>query len=166
MDLVANLVTRRFDHPDARRLNDLVQAEYRERYDGDGDDTPLDPGMFDPPGGLFLVAYDEAGLPVGTGGWRGHDAVGAEGYADGDAEIKRMFVVREARGRGLARLLLGHLEDSARRAGRTRMVLETGLAQPEAMSLYASSGYALVPEDRKFGFYRHEPLSRCYAKAL
>ncbi len=166
MDLVANLVTRRFDHPDALQLNDLVQAEYRERYDGDGDDTPLDPGMFDPPGGLFLVAYDEAGRPLATGGWRGHEDAAAEGYADGDAEIKRMFVVREARGRGLARLILRQLEDSARGAGRTRMVLETGLKQPEAMSLYLSSGYAMVPEDQKFGYYRHESLSRCYVKPL
>lgn len=162
------LLDRRFDHPDARRLNDLVQAEYRRRYDGEGDVTPLDAGMFLPPRGLFLVAYDADGRPVGTGGWRGWDGEHARaiGYADGDAEIKRMFVVGEARGRGLSRLILARLEETARAAGRSRMVLETGNAQPEAMSLYASSGYELVPEDRKFGLYRCEPSSRCYVKPL
>jgi GNAT superfamily N-acetyltransferase len=168
-ELTPTLVTRRFDHPDARRLNDLVQAEYRARYDdGEGDATPLDAGMFDPPRGLFFVAYDAAGRPVGSGGWRAWEGAGAraEGYADGDAEIKRMFVVGEARGRGLSRLILARLEETARAAGRVRMVLETGTAQPEAMSLYASSGYVEVPEDQKFGLYRCSPSSRCYVKGL
>lgn len=166
MDPIATLVIRRFDHPDARKLNDLVQAEYRERYDGDDDATPLDAAAFDPPGGLFLVAYDAAGRPVGSGGWRGHGADDGAGFADGDAEIKRMFVVREARGQGLSRLILGRLEETARLAGRARMVLETGTRQPEAMSLYAGSGYVRVPEDQSFGFYCGDPLARCYAKPL
>jgi GNAT superfamily N-acetyltransferase len=124
--------------------------------------------MFDPPRGLFFVAYDAAGRPVGSGGWRAWDGAGArsEGYADGDAEIKRMFVVGEARGRGLSRLILARLEETARAAGRVRMVLETGTQQPEAMSLYASSGYVEVPEGQKFGLYRCSPSSRCYVKAL
>lgn len=168
-DLTApSIVVRRFDHPDARRLNDLVQAEYRELYHGEGDITPLDPEMFEPPHGIFLVAYDAAGRPVGSGGWRARDgeAARAEGYADGDAEIKRMFVVREARGRGLSRLILRRLEESAREAGRVRMVLETGTRQHQAMRLYATSGYELVPADQRFGLYRHTELSRCFVKPL
>ncbi|MDB1087287.1 GNAT family N-acetyltransferase [Streptomyces sp. ACA25] len=157
------IVTARFDHPDARKLNDQVQALYAERYGSEGDLTPLDPEMFEPPRGLFLMIYNGAGRPMGTGGWRSQEA-GEEGYADGDAEIKRMFVVDEARGQGLARAMLARLEESARAAGRTRMVLETGTKQPEAIALYVSSGYA--PADRKFGVYRCEPESRCYAKAL
>jgi GNAT superfamily N-acetyltransferase len=160
-----DIVTARFDHPDARKLNDMVQAEYVERYGDEGDITPLDPSMFDPPRGLFLLAYDSHGRPVATGGWRARDA-GAEGYLDGDAEIKRMFVIEEARGRGLARLILARLEESARAAGRVRMVLETGTMQPEAMALYTSSDYSQLPEDQKVGLYRCEPMSRCYAKRL
>ncbi|RBM16890.1 GNAT family N-acetyltransferase [Streptomyces sp. PT12] len=158
-----NIVPGRFDHPDARKLNDLVQAEYVERY-GEGDLTPLDPAMFDPPSGLFLLAYDPARRPVGTGAWRAHGA--GNGYEEGDAEIKRMFVVREARGRGLARRILARLEETAREAGRIRMVLETGVAQPEAIALYESSGYELLPVERKFGYYREYPNSRCFAKPL
>ncbi|MGP3983741.1 GNAT family N-acetyltransferase [Streptomyces sp. KR80] len=152
--------TVRFDHPDAVKLNDQVQLEYAERY-GDGDLTPMDPAQFVPPRGLFLLVYD-GDAPVATGGWRAQEE-SAEGYADGDAEIKRMYVVREARGRGLARHILAALEDSARRAGRRRMILETGLKQPEAIALYTSSGYTPTT---KFGLYRCYEDSRCYAKLL
>lgn len=156
------IVRVRYDHPDAMKLNDAVQQEYAERYGDEGDVTPLDPSMFEPPHGLYLMAYDDEDRPVATGGWRSQDR-NDEGYADGDAEIKRMFVVREARGRGLARRILAELENDARAAGRSRMVLETGTQQPEAIELYVSSGYAPA---EKFGLYRFEPESRCYARTL
>ncbi|MET8676966.1 GNAT family N-acetyltransferase [Streptomyces sp. NPDC004647] len=149
-----------YDHPDAAKLNAEVQLEYAERY-GDGDLTPMDPAQFDPPRGLYLVVYD-GGRPVASGGWRAQEE-SEEGYSDGDAELKRMYVVREARGRGLARRILAALEDSAELAGRRRMILETGIKQPEAIALYTSSGYRPT---RKFGLYRCEKDSRCFAKPL
>ncbi|MEI7029376.1 GNAT family N-acetyltransferase [Streptomyces pratensis] len=153
---------RPFDHPDAVKLNDQVQLEYAERYGDEGDITPLDPSMFLPPRGLYLLTYDELGRPVATGGWRTQNH-NDEGYLDGDAEIKRMFVVPEDRGRGLARRMLAALEDDARAAGRLRMVLETGDQQPEAIALYASSGYEVCD---KFGYYRTYDSSICMAKKL
>lgn len=151
-----------FGHPDAVALNDRVQLEYAERYGDEGDVTPLDPSMFDAPRGRYLIAYDEQGTPLATGGWRTQDE-NDEGYADGDAELKRMYVTPEARGLGLARRILAALEADARAAGRTRMVLETGTKQPEAIKLYESSGYEPCA---KFGHYRFEDLSRCFAKPL
>ncbi|MCS0639329.1 GNAT family N-acetyltransferase [Streptomyces sp. LP05-1] len=151
-----------FDHPDAVKLNDEVQLEYARRYGDEGDLTPLDPSMFRAPHGLYLLVYDPFERPVATGGWRRQDLNG-EGYADGDAELKRMYVIPEARGRGLARRVLAELEEDARAAGRVRMVLETGDMQPEAIALYVSSGYAPCA---KFGYYREYPSSRCYAKLL
>ncbi|WP_328494617.1 GNAT family N-acetyltransferase [Streptomyces sp. NBC_00414] len=151
-----------FDHPDAVKLNDEVQGEYAVRYGDEGDVTPLDPSMFEPPLGLYLIAYDDRDRPVATGGWRTQDK-NDDGYSDGDAELKRMFVIEEARGNGLARRILGALEADARAAGRTRMVLETGNKQPEAIALYASSGYEPCV---KFGHYRFHEDSRCYAKLL
>ncbi|WP_328317957.1 GNAT family N-acetyltransferase [Streptomyces sp. NBC_00388] len=158
-----NILPVRYDHPDAVKLNDQVQLEYAERYGDEGDITPLDATMFDPPSGLYLLAYDETGRPVATGGWRNQDGAADHGYSPGDAELKRMYVVREARGLGLARRILAALEESARTAGRTRMVLETGDRQPEAIALYTSSGYAPCT---KFGHYREYESSRCFAKAL
>ncbi|RPK63610.1 Acetyltransferase (GNAT) family protein [Streptomyces sp. ADI96-02] len=153
---------RPFDHPDAVKLNDQVQLEYAARYGDGGDVTPLDPAMFMPPRGLYLLAYDEQERPVATGGWRTQNR-NDEGYADGDAEIKRMFVIPEGRGRGLARRMLAALEEDARAAGRTRMVLETGDRQPEAIALYRSSGYTPCA---KFGHYRTYDSSLCMAKPL
>ncbi|MEU0003277.1 GNAT family N-acetyltransferase [Streptomyces sp. NPDC006314] len=152
----------RFDHPDALKLNDEVQAEYHQRYGDGGDATALDPADFHPPRGVYLIAYDEYDRPVATGGWRGQDR-NDEGNEDGDAELKRMYVIQEMRGRGLARRMLAALEEDARMAGRIRMVLETGTKQPEAIALYASSGYEPCT---KFGYYRHYEESRCFAKRL
>ncbi|MFE5537607.1 GNAT family N-acetyltransferase [Streptomyces sp. NPDC056492] len=151
-----------YDHPDALKLNDQVQLEYQARYGGEGDVTPLDPAMFAPPRGLYLLAYDASGAPVASGGWRGQDE-NDEGYSDGDAELKRMYVVAGARGLGLARRILAALEADARAAGRTRMVLETGDRQPEAIALYSSSDYTPT---KKFGHYRDYESSRCMAKPL
>ena len=165
-----------FSHPDAVLLNDLVQREYDEQYGDGGDITPLDATMFAPPHGLYLVAYDHEGAPVASGGWRAMDATGRPhttdpatagvryaGYQDGDAELKRMYVVPRARRRGLSRVLLTALEEDARAAGRVRMVLETAVRQSAAVALYTSSGYAPCPG---FGVYRHHPLSLFYAKPL
>lgn len=151
-----------FDHPDAMKLDDEVQAEYSIRYGDGGDATHMDPAHFVPPAGLYLIAYDEHGRPLATGGWRTQDT-NDEGYLDGDAEIKRMYVIPKARGRGLARRILTELESDARTAGRARMVLETGTKQPEAVALYTSSGYEPCA---KFGHYRFHELSLCFAKPL
>ncbi len=52
-----------FDHPDAVKLNDQVQAEYHARYGDGGDATTLDPTDFTPPNGVYLIAYDENDSP-------------------------------------------------------------------------------------------------------
>ncbi|MCT9079953.1 GNAT family N-acetyltransferase [Streptomyces fulvoviolaceus] len=151
-----------FDHPDAVKLDEEVQAEYHARYGDGGDATFVAPADFDPPNGVYLIAYDETDRPVATGGWRAQD-MNDEGNLDGDAEVKRMYVIDAMRGRGLARRILAALEGDARAAGRSRMVLETGTEQPEAIALYTSSGYELC---EKFGHYRFHEESRCFAKGL
>ncbi len=149
-----------FDHPDAVKLIDAIQQEYVTRY-GDPDVTPVDPAEFAPPVGLFLVGYVD-GVPAVCGGWRAHD-VAEPPLFSGDAELKRLYVVPTLRGRGLARTMLAELERSATEAGRTRMVLETGTKQPEAIALYRSSGYEDMPG---FGVYAGDELSLCLAKPL
>jgi GNAT superfamily N-acetyltransferase len=152
-----------YAHPDAQLLIAEVQQEYVRRY-GDADVTPVEVAEFDPPQGLFAVLYDDDGRPVGTGAWRARDSDPEQpGLADGDAELKRMYTVPSARGRGLARAMLRYLEDRARQAGRLRFVLETGTEQPEALALYASEGYLPTV---KFGVYRDHPQSVCLAKPL
>src|SRR5262245_45807240 len=150
-----------YRHPDAVKLNKLAQLEYVSHY-GEEDTTPVDCTMFEPPNGLYLVAYNHEGQPVASGGWRSQEE-NDEGYSAGDAEVKRMFVVPEARGKGIARCILASLEQSACAAGRTRMVLLTGIEMPEAISLYLSTGYRPCPN---FGHYRKHENTRCFAKPL
>ncbi|MEU6858262.1 GNAT family N-acetyltransferase [Glycomyces sp. NPDC046736] len=137
----------------AQRLCAEIQAEYVRRY-GSGDETELGTGDFDPPRGDFMVAYDEAGEPLGCGGWRGHGE---------DAEMKRVYVRENARRRGLARAIVAAVEASATEAGRARIILETGPEQPEAIAMYRAIGYEPVAP---FGFYANEAGSLHLGKPL
>ena len=149
-----------FDDPDAVKLRDEVQQEYIVRY-GEPDATPMQPGEFDQPHGLFLVGYLD-GVPVATGAWRRHDTTEPDAR-EGDIEIKRMYVAAGARGRGFARAVLAELERTAVAAGGRRMVLESGTVQPEALALYRSCGYDYIPN---YGHYRDDARSVCLAKEL
>jgi ribosomal protein S18 acetylase RimI-like enzyme len=139
--------------PVAATLIAELQAEYVAMYGGP-DETPIEPGEFDPPDGLFLVGSLD-GDAVAAGGWR---RVG-----DGVAEIKRMYVAERARRRGLSRRMLTELESTLAAAGYQQVVLMTASAQPEAIALYESSGYET---SQPYGIYACEPDARFFAKPL
>lgn len=149
-----------FTHTDVGVLVGEVQAEYVVRYGGP-DETPLDPSVFDAPGGAFFVGY-LAGDPVAMGGWRFRDDV-RPFERSAVTEIKRMYVAPRARRRGLARQVLAYLEVTAREAGSEVMVLETGIEQPEAIALYTGAGYEPVAA---FGHYAASPKSRHLGRVL
>ena len=136
-----------FAHPDVRQLESAVQAEYVQIY-GAGDQTPLADDMFEPPAGIFLLAY-AGGEPIAMGGWRVRPDV-TELVESAVAELKRMYVVPHRRGTGLARVLLSRLEITAREAGMGMMILETGQPQAAAVGLYRSAGYT---DTVRFGYY-------------
>lgn len=159
-DEVLDIVRVSADHPDALRLIEEVQAEYVERYGG-RDNTPLDIEEFAPPGGAFYIGYLD-GAAVASGAWRRRGDVDFRGTS-ACAEIKRMYVAPRARGRGLARQMLAHLEVAATSAGAAAMILETGTAQPEAIALYESSGYVAM---KPFGHYAWSESNRCFGRML
>lgn len=134
----------RYDALVAQALVAAALADLGRRYGGAGDETPIDAAEFDPPHGAFLVAY-LGGEPVGCGAWRSHGSGGEV------AELKRMYTAPHARDRGVARAVLAAVEESARSLGRSRMILECGDRQPEAIKLYESCGYQRIPN---FGYYR------------
>jgi GNAT superfamily N-acetyltransferase len=145
-----------FDSADAQALTEAQQAEMRGLYAGEADIGPArEAHMFEPPDGVFLVLRDGDGRPLGCGGVCRFDET--------RAELKRMYVVPEARGRGLGRRLLEELELAASELGYRGVVLETGDRQAEAMGLYASAGYEPIP---CYGVYATRPLSRCLEKRL
>ncbi len=103
---------------------------------------------------VFLIAFADD-TAVGCGGLRRLD--------DTHGEIKRMYVVPERRGTGVSTAILSALEGEARSRGWSRLVLETGDQQPDAMRLYEREGYTRIPN---FGYYADSPLSICYEKEL
>lgn len=137
--------------PEALELIRALSEELARRYDytddGSGNFKPEDPSV-------FLVAR-AAGRAVACGAFRPMEPR--------VAEIKRMFVLPEARGRGYAYAVLTELERLAREQGFTATRLETGDRQPEAIRLYERAGYRRIP---CFGIYANDPRSVCFEKAL
>lgn len=122
-----------------------------------------------PPESNFLLGVDELELP-GVTFYAARDASGlALGIAalvsqcDGTAELKRMFVLPDARGRGVAGRLLARAEADALAAGIRRVVLETGPQSDAALAFYRQCGYR---EIAPFGQYVGEEFSVCFAKDL
>lgn len=101
-----------------------------------------------------VVAY-VGDTAVGCGAFKRH--------TDDIAEIKRMFVLPEWRGRRIAAGVLAVLESWAAERGFTVCVLETGLKQPEAIALYKRSGYREIPN---YGQYADVVNSVCMRKEL
>jgi GNAT superfamily N-acetyltransferase len=118
-----------WDDADVRRLTAAQQAELRARYEG-GQEPGTPPSAADV--AVVLVARDAGGEAVGCGALRP--------LGDGVAEIKRMYAVPAARGRGLSKPVLAGLEAAARDRGWTTLRLETGPRQPEAIALYEGAG--------------------------
>lgn len=146
------LVPRPYDHPHARAL---VLALYRDqlaRY-GHAENPQCDARAFDPPGGLFLVAY-AGSAPVGCGGFRRYD--------EQTAEVKRMFVHRRHRGKGLGGRVLAALEAAAVDSGAQQFLLETGARNLAACALYERFGYAPIPG---YSPNRDSAVNRAFARA-
>jgi len=143
------------ESPPACRLIAELNAELTERYPEAGaTHFALDASEVAAGHGAFLVALID-GDAVGCGAVRRIE--------DGVAEVKRMYVRPAARGRGTGGAILAALEREARSLGARRLVLETGVRQPEALALYRRFGFAVIPP---FGEYVDSPLSVCMAKDL
>ncbi len=104
------------------------------------------PAPYSRPRGALLLAYDEGGEPVGCVAIRPLGDLTAHGLgspADGvaRAELKRLYVRPEARGRGLARALTLEGIDFARGAGYGAIRLDTLPTMREAIGLYTSLGF-------------------------
>lgn len=129
------------------------QQEILERYDQPDIEPDLPPDQM-----LATVLVMVDGVAAACGALRD-----AAQYGRRHGELKRMFVRPEFRGRGLSRRVLAELERLAQEAGMTRLILETGVLQPEANGLYRSAGYELIAN---YGPYVDEADSVCYARSI
>lgn len=124
----------------------------------------LDPSDVAPGAGIFVVARWHR-RPVGCGALRClREAVLVRELGPGAGEIKRMYVAPNSRGHGIGRALLDRLEAEARTLGLSRLVLETGTRQLEAIALYRRAGFTSIA---RYGEYvLSSGTSVCMAKTL
>jgi len=141
--------------PEATTLLQAMTAEIAATYDhtidGHGHFKPED------------VLVDRSGFLVGRVGDRAVACGAFRPLEPRIAEIKRMFVAREHRGRGYSRQILETLERLARENGYDTVRLETRPKQTAAIALYESLGYARIPN---YGRYAGKNGCLCYEKSL
>ena len=101
-----------------------------------------------------VVAYIN-NVPVGCGAIKEYDS--------STMEVKRMFVKDEYRIKGIATKVLIELENWTKELGFSKCILETGLAQPEAIHLYKKNNYGVIPN---YGQYVGVDNSVCMEKVL
>lgn len=101
-----------------------------------------------------VLMMDDA-IPVGCGA--------IKWYAENVMEVKRMYVVPERRGQGIAAQVLRELEAWAAEGNAERCILETGIRMPEAIALYKKMGYRVIPN---YGQYAGVSSSVCFERQL
>jgi GNAT superfamily N-acetyltransferase len=126
----------RLGDPATAPLLAALGDEYLRRYGARDEMATTTVAEFDPPTGGFLVLVD--GQQTVAGG-------GIRRWSADTCEVKRMWTAPAHRRRGLATTVLRALEQLARDRGYTRVILETGPAQPEAEAMYAYAGYRRIP---------------------
>jgi len=140
------------DHPDFRTLVALLDQDLAIR---DGEDHAFYQQFNKVDQIKHVVIAIMGNLAIGCGAIRA--------YTPEVTEIKRMFVLPDHRGKGIAGAVLSELETWASELGFARCILETGYMQPEAIRLYLKSGYTIIPN---YGQYAGIENSVCMEKSL
>jgi GNAT superfamily N-acetyltransferase len=144
-----------FDSDDARRLVEALDAYLAELYPPEQRFGPnLKAEHLETGRGTFLVARD-GDRAIGCGAIRLLDQT--------TAEVKRMYVEPDRQGKGVGWVVLTSLEAAARQLGVRRLILETGVHQTAAISLYRRAGFTQI---ECWGEYGSSPSSICFEKNL
>lgn len=130
------------------RYFEELAARFENGFDPHAGKTLSDAEMT-PPNGFFLLARRD-GQPIGCAALVRLDAE--------TAEIKRMWTAPSARGQGVARQMLGELDEIARKAGYRKLRLDTNRALTEAHALYRRQGFAEIARynDNPYAHYWFE----------
>ncbi|MDE6319143.1 MAG: GNAT family N-acetyltransferase [Lachnospiraceae bacterium] len=101
-----------------------------------------------------IIVYDDDN-PVGSASFKKYD--------DECAEVKRVFIKQDYRGRGISYKLMERLENVAKEQGYRYLILESGEPLVAAMALYRKIGYKVIPN---YGQYKDMHDSICMKKKL
>lgn len=141
------------DNPDFQSLVEQLNKDLHDRY-GELQEFYSQFNRIDNIPNVVIAYLDDE--PAGCGCFKKFDAQ--------SAEVKRMFVIEDARGKGIGAAVLTELENWAAELGYTTLVLEHGNKQPEASKLYQKQGYSVIPN---YGQYiGMEATSTCMRKQL
>jgi putative acetyltransferase len=91
--------------------------------------------LFQTAGSAYFVA-EEGGILLGGAGF-----FPTAGLPDGVAELVKMYLQPEARGRGLGRLLVNKTEELAKKMGYAGLYLESMPELTHALTMYEKMGY-------------------------
>ena len=140
------------DNEAFKKLVQFLDADLAER---DGEDTKFY-SQFNGISQLkHCIVYLVDGEALGCGAFKKFDGQ--------SVEVKRMYVIPEYRSKGIASKVLSALETWAKELGNTYCVLETGLRQPEAISLYKKNGYRVTAN---YPPYEDIENSVCFRKKI
>lgn len=139
-------------NPDFRALVVLLDQDLRIR-DGEEHAFYATYNTLDKIGQVVVAYLDNRAVGCGA----------IKPYSGKIIEIKRMFVLPDCRGQGIAGTVLAELERWAAELCFAEAILETGKKQPEAIRLYEKSGYSLIPN---YGQYQGIENSVCMSKRL
>ena len=146
------------DSPETGDVQDLLEQHFNLMRATSPEESchVMEPGAL-LEAGAVLFALREDGVLLGVGALKEIDPA--------HAELKSMHTAKAARGRGVARALLGALVEQARAMGCTQISLETGTDDlfAAARQLYAANGFVECPP---FGDYRLDPLSIYFTRRL
>jgi GNAT superfamily N-acetyltransferase len=134
------------------KLMQNFDAELRATY-GNHQDEADKQNVFEEAINIVLVYHNDK--IAGCGGYKPHH--------ENTAEIKRVYVLPEYRGKGLGIGLMNEIEQWAKEGGFKHLILETGDQQHEAIALYRKIGYYDIP---KYAPYLDSPVSVCMRKNL
>lgn len=137
---------------DYKMLMQSFDAELRETYGAHQDEADKQ-NVFEEAINMVLVTYGDN--IAGCGGYKPHH--------ENTAEIKRVYVLPEYRGKGLGIGLMREIEHWAKEDSFEHLILETGDQQHEAIALYRKIGYYDIP---KYVPYLDSPVSVCLKKDI
>lgn len=140
------------DHPDFQTLVKALDIDLKIR---DGDEHAFFAQYNKIDAIKYVVVAFENGLAVGCGA--------IKAYSDTTMEVKRMYVLPEQRGKGIASMVLQELEKWCKELNYNKCILETGKKQPEAIQLYLKNNYQTIPN---FGQYAGVESSVCFEKTI